>query len=431
MKARLQALARLILLTALFLWQSPLVSGSELDGSKPATDSFRYGQYDAVISPVPDLTSFGNIPSTYTAYGTLLTQSGYIASGDLENDGYKDMVSSSYYDGYIAILHQSTTTHQLELVALRDVTQGGSTNGVRDVYVADMNGDCLRDIVVFDVLNGLVAIFLQTGEYGVFTRTQVDTGIMYSRGGVGDLNNDGFSDLLWTDERYVFVAYQTLTGFTAADTFSATYPPTRLMDQPAVGDVNGDGLADLVAVDGYSDALFVWESPTMQLRVLGAPSNVPENVAVGDLDGDGVEDIAIPGGGTDKVAVTWGGVFTTTTLVGIGNKEDVAIGDVDDDGKLELVATDKQSYHLIIWDCDDRNCSRQIIDANVIPGDVVISDLDGNGLNDVAYGIAGYTSPPDAPVTVHYQTGVGLVKPRIECLFVYLPLGLCGYPGDS
>jgi len=343
------------------------------------------------------------IPGSYTTYDTLLTQASYIAVGDLETDGFKDVVSSSYYDGYIAILHQSVTTHRLELVALWDVTQGGSTNGTRDVFIEDMNADSLKDIVVFDVLNGLVAIFQQTNEYGVFVRTQVSTGMSYNRGGVGDLNNDGLADLIWTEGQSAYVAYQISNGFATPAVFSVPSILYGILSQPVVGDVNGDGRADLIVVDGYSNQLHIWESPNMILRTMGAPNNVAENVAVGDLDRDGIADIAIPGGGTNQVAITWGGVFTTTTLSGVGNLKDVAIGDINDDQFFELVATDQQSYHLVMWSFSGRIATLQVVPANVIPGEVVIADLNGDRLNDVAYGISGWTSPPHAPVTVHYQ----------------------------
>lgn len=389
---------------------------------------FRYGQFDrspirtvpidqVKYYPFPNIrnadtsnptwaslrTPLGNIVGTYTVYDTMLTQANFIATGDLENDGFEDLVSASYYDGYIAILHQSTTTHQLELVALWDVTQGGASNGVRDVFIVDMNADSLKDIVAFDALNGLVAIFQQTNQYGVFTRTEVGAGIMFSRGGVGDLNGDNLTDLLWTEGRNVYVAYQILSGFSSPVVFSVPANPYGILDQPAIGDVNGDGLPDLIVVDGYLVRLFVWVSPSMQLVTLGAPGNVSENVTVGDLDQDGIDDIAIPGGGTDQVAITWGGAFTPTILTGIGNLKDVAIGDLDDDGRMELVATDQQSYHLVIWNLDNRMPVRQIISANTIPGEIVIADLNGDELKDVAYGISGWTSPPHAPVTVHYQ----------------------------
>jgi hypothetical protein len=418
-------------LLLLCLWRSAFLlsaQGPVGSNTQPMKKIFRYNQYDIFydrsssadkvkyyLYPIireaerstPNwehpLSHAGVIPGSYTTYDTLLTQASYIAVGDLETDGFKDVVSSSYYDGYIAILHQSVTTHRLELVALWDVTQGGSTNGTRDVFIEDMNADSLKDIVVFDVLNGLVAIFQQTNEYGVFVRTQVSTGMSYNRGGVGDLNNDGLADLIWTEGQSAYVAYQISNGFATPAVFSVPSILYGILSQPVVGDVNGDGRADLIVVDGYSNQLHIWESPNMILRTMGAPNNVAENVAVGDLDRDGIADIAIPGGGTNQVAITWGGVFTTTTLSGVGNLKDVAIGDINDDQFFELVATDQQSYHLVMWSFSGRIATLQVVPANVIPGEVVIADLNGDRLNDVAYGISGWTSPPHAPVTVHYQ----------------------------
>lgn len=413
----------IILLAAGILLFGPktALSNSQLAELKDGTYKYRYGHFDIhldlaqghkttyysdrtdnepkVVSPE------GDIPGAYSEYDTFLTQASYLAAGDLESDGFADLVSSSYYDGYIAILHQLTTTHQLELVALWDVTDGGATNGVRDVYIRDMNDDGRNDIVVFDVLNELIVIFVQTDEFGVFLRTQVETGITYSRGGVDDLNNDGLADLLWTEGFYAYASFQIPDsgGFTTKQTFTADMAPTRFLDQPVAGDVNGDGLSDLVAVDGYARNLMIWKTPDWQFSSLYAPNNVPKNVALGDFDHDNIQDMAVPGGGTNQVVVTWGDAFTTTALTAVGNMYDVAIGDLDNDDALELVATDKQSYHLAIWNFVERNATLHVIQANVIPGQIIVADLNGDGLMDVAYGIAGYTAPPHAPITVHYQ----------------------------
>lgn len=379
------------------------------EGKSP-NQIYRYGQFDVPSGPVSipgtPVAPRGDITGAYAVYDTLLTQSNFVAAGDLENDGYNDVVSSSYYDGVIAILHQSPQTHSLQLVARWDVTVGGARNGVGDVYIEDMNSDGLKDIVAFDLLNGLVAIFLQTSQYGVFDRTQVDIGYFYNRGGVGDLNNDGHQDLMWTNENKVYVAYQTGSGFAPPVIFSVPIPPWRIMALPIVGDVNGDGLPDLIAVDGYSISLFVWESPTWQLQIFASPMNGPTEVTVGDLDGDGVQDIVAPGSGTDTVGVFWGPDLTSTLLTGgisYGNSRDVAIGDVDGDSRSELVVTDVQTYKLMIWKFTGRNPLLRIVSANAGPGQVLISDLNGDGLQDIAYGLAGYTAPPHAPVTVHYQ----------------------------
>lgn len=122
----------------------------------------------------------------------------------------------------------------------------------------------------------------------------------------------------------------------------------------AVADMNGDGQPDLVYVDdAYSTTGGVGvalTAATADQRSLGAPlltatGNQPRAVAVGDLNGDGRPDVVavgsggIPNGTGVVVLLNRGGgaLEIAATTINETKCTSAALGDLNNDGKLDLV----------------------------------------------------------------------------------------------
>jgi YD repeat-containing protein len=119
--------------------------------------------------------------------------------------------------------------------------------------------------------------------------------------------------------------------------------------ETALADVNGDGIPDYLVANsftaaldvhvGYGDGTF---APTVSYPVAGQPIGL----AVGDLANNGIQDVVVADGGT-------AGYAEYTVLMGNGNGtfrlggtysiayqvNDVELGDLNGDGKLDLVIT--------------------------------------------------------------------------------------------
>lgn len=172
----------------------------------------------------------------------------FLASGDLNSDGFPDIVSASYDDAALFVYFNSASTPGALSTPLSLPSQGAS-----QVVVADLNGDGRADIVSADFG---VSIFIQSAT----TPGTFQTPLSLSTGGanwvaVGDLNHDGAPDIVVTDGTGVRVFFH--TGAAASVTYSA---PVTLFTQTinfnvpvgslvAIGDVDNDGYNDVVVTD--------------------------------------------------------------------------------------------------------------------------------------------------------------------------------------
>jgi hypothetical protein len=187
----------------------------------------------------------------------------------------------------------------------------------------------------------------------------------------------------------------------------------------AVGDLDGDGKSDIVAIDGLGNKFWVFRN-TSTSGILTAGSFAPRlefptpvgptmtglsSIALGDLDGDGKLDVVIPeafGGRififrnistSDSImfapAVIFAGTIQDDTALANGGNPSVVIRDLDGDGKPEIV-TDRVAVL--------RNTSTPgVIDASSFAPPVyfelsnnrislAVDDLNGDGKPDVVVG---------------------------------------------
>jgi hypothetical protein len=129
-----------------------------------------------------------------------------------------------------------------------------------------------------------------------------------------------------------------------------SYPADKGADAMAVGDINKDGIPDLVVSNQLSNDVSVLlgnGDGTFQPAQNFQAGKTPHSVALGDFNGDGTLDIAVAG--ADGVTVLLGkpnGGFQNPVTIKlpsvIANQASqsplaVAVGDVNHDGKLDIV----------------------------------------------------------------------------------------------
>jgi hypothetical protein len=287
------------------------------------------------------------------------TEPANLVVADVNGDGRPDLVVANAQDQTVSVRMADPARPGFFLPALVLVTPGRTP---LDVAVGDVNGDGKADIVVAASGANNVMVFLQGATTGNFVGT-----FTFPVGGdpqavtVADLDGDGTLDIaVATTANTVSVLRQILFSPTLIAQSAVDYPTGVQPVAIKAADLNGDGKLDLLTAN-YGATL----SPgTQGLSVLiqGATAGTflppvhyttgyrSAALAVGDLNGDGKLDVAVADAGLpgDPGSVTVflqdpataGALLTPATYRGVWGPMGVAIGDMDGDGRPDLVLAD-------------------------------------------------------------------------------------------
>jgi len=363
-----------------------------------------------------------------------------VALGDLDGDGRPDLVVANDFENSVSVLlGNGDGTYRLKI----DYSTGLNP---RSVAIADLNGDVKPDLVVANWGAQSVSVLMGDGD-GMFA-TRRDFNVMNNPNSVaiGDLNADGWPDLAVANEGSHTVSVLRgngdgtflPNGFCATGTLptsvamgdlnqdgkldlavtnnyqqdntvsvilgngDATFLPharyaTGLRPYSvAIADVNGDGLLDLAVANSSDHTIAVLlgnGDGTLRPRTDFPTGLYPSSIALGDLNGDGKQDLASVGSTEPTVSVLLGngdGVFESRTdfvTAGRGgNVPSVVIGDVNDDGKLDLVAANGyNSVSVLLGNGDGSFGVRLGFGTVTSSAAAAIGDLNRDGVSDVVF----------------------------------------------
>jgi hypothetical protein len=278
------------------------------------------------------------------------------------------------------------------------------------VATADFNGDGILDLVTPNQGSGDVSILLGAGDgkFRIPARVRLsDPNPRPASVAVGDFNGDGKPDLAIGEsaplDRVAILLGKGDGTFQATASFPAGPDPQFVL----AADFDGDGKLDLAVANGSRSSATDFGSlaillgngdGTFRAAVNYAAGVRPYSIVAGDFNGDGKLDLAVGSSGDanarqpETVAILLGagdGTFAPAQYIVIGDNPpaaapptSIAVGDLNLDGKLDLVVTASSTIVVLIGNGDGT------FQASSYPTTsgarfVAIADLDGDGNPDL------------------------------------------------
>ncbi len=335
-----------------------------------------------------------------------------VAISDLDGDGKSDLAVTNYGAATVSIFLNTGTSGTISFAPNVDFTTG--TNPVGVVTIGDLDGDGKPDLVVANSFSNTVSAFRNTSTIGnISFAAKVDfTAVSGPEGvAIGDLDGDGKPDLAVTNYIFNNIISTFLNTSTIGNISFAAKVDFTTGTQPYVivmADLDGNGKPDIAAENFGSNTVSIFRNTSI-VGTISFAAKVdlttgmnPSGLAVGDLDGNGKPDLAVTNWTSNTVST-----FRNTSVSGtisFAAKVDfatgtqphsVAIGDLDGNGKPDLVVTNYGSATVSTF--NNTSVSGTISFAAKVdfitgtqPRGVAIGDLDGDNMPDFA--LANYSS---------------------------------------
>jgi uncharacterized delta-60 repeat protein len=270
--------------------------------------------------------------------------------------------------------------------------------GVGNIDIVDWDGDGKADMI-----RG-ATILRNTSSGSNISFVESITMPITGRYATGDIDGDGRIDLAIINASSNTVSIFRNTSTVGNISFaSAISVPTGLNPESvAIGDLDGDGKPELVVAKGSATSIFRNLSSTGNIS-FAAVSDVParnhatESIAIGDLDGDGKPDLVVVHENTAisvfRNTSSYGNISFATRVDLTANlelAENIHLVDLDGDGKLDIVAKSYQFFSIFRNTSSNGSISfASPSNINVAgyfrtPTDIAVGDIDGDGKPDLA-----------------------------------------------
>ena len=326
-----------------------------------------------------------------------------LALGDIDNDGDPDLVEGNLAEANLVWLNRNDSLGNSTGVFI-DSNQELGTGVTTSVMLGDVDSDGDLDIVEANYAEPNI-IRLNNGSGTFDTNSNfTDTNTTFSIA-LGDINGDGHLDIVEGNDNNGnnLVLLNDGTG-----TFTNTNQLLGSNNTHSIklADIDGDDDLDMV-VGNYNAANRVWRNDgagnfTDTNQTLGTDNT--NSIALGDIDGDGDIDIVEGSGG--QATTVWfnggndsgsnDGVFSNPLiLAGTNNTFSIALADINNDGKLDIVEGNLGEDNLVWLNTGNNTAvfTGSGISLSFPPGDafsnatasIVLGDIDAgaDGKNDI------------------------------------------------
>ena len=284
-----------------------------------------------------------------------------LSIGDIDGDGKIDLAIA--VSNAVSVLRNTSSSNSVSFAAKVDFPAG--TNP-RSIAIVDIDGDGKLDLAIANSGSNTVSVLRNIGSSGIINfATKVDfiTGTSPRSIAIGDIDGDEKPDLAVVNNGSNTVSVLRNTGSSSSISFATKVDFTvgTLPQSVSIGDLDGDGKLDLAIANYNSNMVSVLRNTSNSGNIslaskLDFSTGVGSNsVAIGDINGDGKPDLTIANAGSNSVSVLRNtgsnGIINFATKLDFATGSSprfLAIGDIDGDGKPDLVATNLSSNNVSI-----------------------------------------------------------------------------------
>ena len=426
-------------------WGAPFIAASASAGitDLAVADIDRDGRMDIVAVAGDTALMWRNPGNPFAASWTVSNTLGSLGNeavsmvlDDLDNDGWTDVAVGDAVGNIILWRNPLTLTAPFTTSWGSDVDVADGAGAVNDLFAADLDND--GDVDLLSASNGSVQTWQNGGA--PFSGTWASATPGSSTDTVfavvaADVDHDGDVDITsgsGSNEDYEIILWPNALihrdiPFEETGYVVGTLQDARFLDTVSV-DLDGDGDLDLLTgSDSYTGyELIAWENNGTPFSAGWPHHNIGDlnkvcSIAVGDLDNDGDLDI-VSGQSSAPRLLVWendgtpfAGLWTSYSMgTSPTQVEDVAVGDLDNDGDLDIVAATgldewvaSNDYKVTIWENDASPFtgtwnSSDVYTVTYSVHTVAVGDLDNDGWLDIVAGVnhapaVGSSSNPAPP----------------------------------
>ena len=295
-----------------------------------------------------------------------------VTISDVDRDGKPDLLITNNGSNSISVLRNTSTQGNISTNSFANKVDFTVDMKPHSITVADFNNDGKPDLAITNNTDNNLSVLPNNTISGEITTSSFGNKIDLIRGfttqiAAADIDGDGYLDIVVLNSGNVSISIFRNTSASQSSNTISFAPKTDIsfygaIPSFAIADFDNDGKPDIVVVNSYDKYVNVRRNTSTSGNISFANSNeiwfteaAPSFVNVGDLDGDGKTDLVISNSINNNLSIlrnnsTAGNIsFANKVAITTGDSySKIAINDIDGDGKPDIVTISPDNVSISV-----------------------------------------------------------------------------------